>query len=153
MSRQIGVTRPSLGVTRPSPVAQKLLDLLTASTAVGDFVRLVVSEAVESLLLKVARDHALDYRQLLDRYKAGTVDAHTRIADESGVGTCVDTTRAGARCSRRGIFDGRCARHADRHAEELARARRLEAYRDTVRPTPAQARPMMTVVAFEDDML
>ena len=138
---------------RPSPFAQKLLDLLTASTAVGDFVRLVVTEAVESLLLKIARDHALDYRQLLDRYRTDTVNAHTRIADESNVGACVDTTRAGARCSRRGIFDGRCARHADQHAEQLARARRLEAYRDTVRPTPAQARPMMTVVAFEDDML
>lgn len=138
---------------RPSPFAQKLLDLLTASTAVGDFTRLVVTEAVESLLLKIARDHALDYRQLLDRYRADTVNAHTRIASESNVGTCVDTTRAGARCSRRGIFDGRCARHADQHAEQLARARRLEAYRDTVRPTPAQARPMMTVVAFEDDML
>ena len=95
------------------PFAGLLLGLLSGASAVSEFLGLVLNEAVETVLLRVARDHSLDYRALLDRYKADVVAEFSRVSDAPAAGRCSETVaRSGRQCRRRGVLGGRCAAHA-----------------------------------------
>lgn len=143
---------------RQQPFVRLLLGLLSGANGVSEFLRLVLNEAVETLLLRIARDHALDYRALLDRYKADVVGEFSRVADSPAAAgaRCTGTVaRSGKQCKRRGVLDGRCAAHAEAHAEALERARRLEAYRADVAgraAAPPAAGVMMVIVPSADSM-
>lgn len=120
------------------PFAGLLLGLLSGAGKVSDFLALVLNEAVETLLLRIARDHSLDYRALLDRYKADVVAEFSTVSEAPAGARCSDTVeRSGRQCRRRGVLGGRCAAHAAAHAAKLERARRLDAYRADVAPAGA----------------
>jgi hypothetical protein len=134
------------------PFAGLLLGLLSGAGKVSDFLALVLNEAVETVLLRVARDHSLDYRALLGRYKAEVVAEFSRVSDAPAGARCSETVeRSGLQCRRRGVLGGRCAPHAAAHAAQLERARRLDAYRAGV-PREAAAAVVMVPAAHADSM-
>lgn len=123
------------------PFAAQLLRLLSGVGAASDFLGLVLREAVESLLLQISRDHGLEYRALVDKYRDAVVDAHSRLGDAPGAQCVAIVKRSGKRCARRAVLDGRCASHAAAHATKVSRERRLAAYKETAASAAAAAAP------------
>jgi hypothetical protein len=131
-------------MTQPTPFAKCLSALLAGSVSVETFCARIIEGAVEDVLLLVARDERLEYASLVARYKEGVVKRHASLAldpgDAAGV-QCSGMTKTGRRCAKRAVLNGYCATHAEQAAEETARKRRLEAYRESVsanqQPDPA----------------
>lgn len=128
----------------PTPFARNLSSLLAGAVSVENFCARVIEGAVEDVLLLVARDERLEYASLVARYKDGVVKRHASLALDPGDaagGQCSGMTRTGKRCAKRAVLNGYCPTHAEQAAEETARKRRLEAYRESVtanqQPDPA----------------
>ena len=121
--------------TEPTPFARSLSGLLASASSVEAFCARIIEGAVEDVLLLVARDERLEYASLVARYKEGVVKRHASLALDPGnvAGVqCAGMNKNGRRCCKRSVMNGYCATHAEQAAEETARKRRLEAYRESV---------------------
>lgn len=132
-------------MTQPTPFAKCIGALLAGSVSVEAFCARILEGAVEDVLLLVARDERLEYASLVARYKEGVVKRHASLALDPGVAAagvqCSGMNKNGRRCAKRSVLNGYCPTHGEQAAEDTARKRRLEAYRESVsanqQPDPA----------------
>lgn len=123
-----------------TPFARNLGGLLTGASSVENFCARIIEGAVEDVLLLVARDERLEYASLVARYKEGVVKRHASLALDPGDaagGQCNGKNKSGKRCAKRAVLNGYCPAHAGQAAEDTARKRRLEAYRESVAASAA----------------
>jgi hypothetical protein len=71
---------------------------------------IIVSAAVDDLLLRIAKDHKLDFSKLVADYKDDIVETHTVLATEKQ--TCRGHTATKKPCSRQAVAGGYCRAHA-----------------------------------------
>ena len=71
---------------------------------------IIVSAAVDDLLLRIARDYNLDFSKLVTDYKDDIVEAHTVLA--TGKQACKGLTIKKNNCSRQAVAGGYCRAHA-----------------------------------------
>jgi hypothetical protein len=123
-----------------SGLLKSLNAVLTNAVHVQDFCKVVVGAAVEDAIFRIARDHGLNYKALVDKYKADIVAEHASAAGAAGAGvTCKGITRAHRPCSKRAVINGFCTSHADQWAEDESKRRCVEAYRNDVKCAPTGA--------------
>jgi hypothetical protein len=125
----------------PTPFARSLGGLLAGASSVEAFCARIIEGAIEDVLLLVARDERLEYASLVARYRDRVVKRHASLALDPGSAAagvqCSGMNKNGRRCSKRSVLNGYCATHAEQAAEESARKRRLEAYRESVAASAA----------------
>lgn len=93
-----------------------------------EFCHVVVSSAVEDVLLCVARDFGHDYGGLLKKYKHDVVRRHASGLAVNSSGLCKGETKSGKACGRRAVLHGYCQKHGVQAAEEEAKRRKVQAY-------------------------
>jgi hypothetical protein len=124
------------------PFVSALTSVVDGTRRLEDFARVVIAGAVEDALLRVSRDHDLDYSAMVDAHLDDVVDRHSRAGGDGACGQCNGTTAAGKRCPRRGAVRGYCRAHA----EQLALADKLtagtEAYQASQRAKKAGPDPV-----------
>lgn len=110
--------------------------VITGAVQVQDFARVLVTEAVEDALLRVARDHGLEYRLLVAKYRDDLVQTHAVAAPDASL-QCQGLTARGKRCGKRTVMNGHCQAHADQASQDASQRRCVEAYKQRV----AKSRP------------
>lgn len=116
---------------QPSGLVRALNAIVSGATQVQDFATVVIAAAVEDVLLQVSRDHGLNYKDLVARYKDGTVRRHASLAVVAS-GTCTAMSRAGKQCTKRAQLGTLCAAHAGQWNADESKRRCVEAYKDKV---------------------
>lgn len=117
--------------TMGDTLLKTLHSIITGVRATEDFCQVVVTSAVEDVLLCVARDYGHDYATLLKKYKNDVVRRHVS-GTTSDVAACAGVTKTGKKCGKRAVLHGYCQRHAVEAAEEAAKRRKVQAYQATV---------------------
>lgn len=105
-----------------------LVGMLSGAREANAIARALASEAVHETLALVARDHPLDYTQLVDKYARQVVDRCCAMATCQAGAQCTCTTRAGKPCSKRAAVDGACLAHLEARQERAEEQRRKQAY-------------------------
>lgn len=131
------MTTTTATTTRDSGLIRSLTAVVTNTLHVQDFCKVVVGAAVEDALLRVARDHGLNYRELVDKYRDPVVAQHASAAGVTVAGRCKGVTRTGKQCSKPSQLNGYCPAHADQWAEDESKRRCVEAYRHKAATTAA----------------
>ena len=72
---------------------------------------IIVSAAIDDLLLRIAQDYNLDFSKLVSEYKDDIVEAHTILA--TGKQMCKGRTAKNNPCSRQAVSGGYCRGHMD----------------------------------------
>jgi hypothetical protein len=121
-----------------SALIRNLNAVATNTMQVQDFCKVVVGAAVEDAIFRVARDHGLNYKALIDKYKDDVVTKHSS-AGVMAAGTCKGVTRASKQCTKRAAINGFCPAHADQWGEDESKRRCVEAYRHKVATAPLSA--------------
>lgn len=119
-----------------SPFLRALGDLLSGARHANELAEVLVTEAVQRTLARVATDYPLDYTLLLDAYQADVVAECCSVAaggGDAGAKTCAATTKAGKQCVRRAVMGDVCMQHLDFWQEQQATQRRQQAYATSVR--------------------
>lgn len=114
----------------PPALVRALTQVVSGAVQVQDFMRVVVTGAVEDTLMAVAADHGLDYSQLVARHRDALVARHTGGCSDNL--TCRGLNARGNRCGKRAVVNGMCQAHAEQECEEQSKRRRLEAYKHRV---------------------
>ncbi len=116
---------------QPSGLVRALNAVVAGAAQVQDFAGVVIAAAVEDVLLSVSRDHGLNYRDLVARYKSDVVTRHASMAGVAA-GTCTATSRAGKQCTKRAQLGSYCASHAGQWTADESKRRCIEAYKAKV---------------------
>lgn len=93
---------------------------------------MLVAEAVERTLRRLAADYPLDYGELVARYKQGVVQECCGAFD-GATDKCAGTTRAGKPCGRLAVACGFCAPHLQAWQQEQAAQRRADVYAESLK--------------------
>lgn len=111
-----------------------LTSVITGVRQLEEFCHVVLTSAMEDLLLCVARDYGHDYATLLKKYRDDVVRRHVGISRDATktVAMCSGTTKSGKPCGKRAVLHGCCQQHAVQAAEEEAKRRKVRAYKATV---------------------
>jgi hypothetical protein len=134
-----------MATQQQSSLIKNLNAVLTNTVHVQDFCRVVVGAAVEDAIFRVARDHGLNYKALVDKYKNDIVAHHASAAGVTATVTCKGVTRANKQCTKRAAINGFCPAHADQWGEDESKRRCVEAYRHDVKTAPLSTALASTV--------
>lgn len=111
-----------------------------------EFSRVLVGQAVEDVLQRVAADHNLDFAALVAAYKAPVVECVASLACPASDIKCTFTCKRSQKvCGRPAAHDTFCASHFKAGAEEASKRRRIESVRQRAAapverlPAPAHA--------------
>lgn len=132
---------------QPSGLIKSLNAVVTNTMHVQDFCKVVVGAAVEDAIFCVARDHGLNYKALVEKYKEDIVTKHSSAAGVLATGTCKGVTRASKPCTKRATINGFCTSHADQWGQDESKRRCVEAYRNNVKSAP-----LSTAAALVNDL-
>jgi actin-like ATPase involved in cell morphogenesis len=77
---------------------------------------LIVSTALDDVLLRIAQDYNLDFSKLVTDYKDDIVEAHTILT--TGKQACKGLTIKKNKCSRQAVAGGYCRAHAQQGIEK-----------------------------------
>ena len=107
-----------------------LQKVVTGVASAQDYSRVLVAQAVEEVLQRVAADHNLDYSALLAAYKAPVVESVASLATPAADTKCSFTCKRSQKaCGRPAAHDTFCATHFKAGAEEGSKRRRIESVR------------------------
>ena len=120
--------------------------IITGTLQVQDFTRIVVTGAVEDVLLRVSKDHGLDYSQLVAKYREDVVNAHASATGASHF--CQGLRARGQKCSKRAVVNGFCQEHAAQGSADESKRRQVEAYKQRV----VSCKPLDAVTEAVRDM-
>ena len=90
--------------------SKTLEDVVNGAKKLEDFTSIIVSSAVEDVLLRISRDYGLDFTKLVNDYKDDVLDKHALLG--SGGTKCKGFTATNKPCGRRAICRGYCRGHA-----------------------------------------
>jgi hypothetical protein len=96
---------------------QTLTDVVNGAKKLEDFTNIIVSSAVEDVLLRVSRDYGLDFTKLVNDYKDDVLDKH--ISGTGGT-KCKGFTTTNKPCGRKAVCKGYCRGHAEQGATKQA---------------------------------
>ena len=88
-----------------------LVDATNGVKKLEECAGIIVSAAVDDLLLRVAQDYNLDFSKLVSEYKDNIVEAHTVLA--TGKQVCKGHTIKNKPCSRQAVSGGYCRGHME----------------------------------------
>ncbi len=91
--------------------SQTLSDVVNGAKKLEDFTNIIVSSAVEDVLLRVSRDYGLDFTKLVNDYKDDVLDKHALLG--SGSAKCKGFTTTNKPCGRKAVCKGYCRGHAE----------------------------------------
>ena len=90
--------------------SKTLEDVVNGAKKLEDFTNIIVSSAVEDVLLRVSRDYGLDFTKLVNDYKDDVLDKHIFGA---GGTKCRGFTTTNKPCGRKAVCKGYCRGHAE----------------------------------------
>lgn len=91
--------------------SKTLEDVVNGAKKLEDFTIIIVSSAVEDVLLRVSRDYGLDFTKLVTDYKDDVLDKHALLG--SGGTKCKGFTTTNKPCGRKAVCKGYCRGHSD----------------------------------------
>lgn len=97
---------------------------VSSVVAAQDVCRVVVEAALDEVLLNVAKEHNLNYTELVRTHKATVVNSCFAQGDTH----CKGKTKTGDACHRKSLVHGYCAIHRDQGTVHEEKRRRIEAY-------------------------
>jgi hypothetical protein len=103
-----------------------LSKVVNGAKAIEEFTSTIVGAAIEDVLLRVARDHGLDYSKLVDEYKDDVLDKHALLG--TGNVKCKGFTDKKQPCGRRAVCRGYCRGHSSQGAERETKDRKGVSY-------------------------
>ena len=101
-----------------------MVQAVSAVVAAQDLCRVVVEAALDDVLLNVAKEHNLNYTELVRKHKSAVVDTCFAQSDTQ----CKGKTRTGDPCNRKSLVHGYCAIHREQGTVHEEKRRRIEAY-------------------------
>lgn len=126
---------------RLSTLLRTLESVISGAEAAQDVCRIVVSSAIEDVLLRVSQQHGLSYSALVAEHRDAVVGAHCSLhAGMVAREKCRGKTRDNKPCRHYAQINGYCKVHADQGVAEDAKRRRVEAYRATIAAPSAAGR-------------
>jgi hypothetical protein len=108
---------------------ETLSRVVDGTLAVSDYLKTAMENALIDVLLCVARDHSLDYSQLVDDYVDDIVEKHTSVVNPS-FGRCKGQTIHKKFCMNQAGGTGYCRKHLNQMATKKQKTSRLEHYVD-----------------------
>ena len=97
---------------------QTLTDVVNGAKKLEDFTNIIVSSAVEDVLLRVSRDYGLDFTKLVNDYKDDVLDKHALLG--SGGTKCKGFTATNKPCGRKAVCRGYCRGHVEQGVAKQA---------------------------------
>ena len=98
--------------------SQTLSDVVNGAKKLEDFTNIIVSSAVEDVLLRVSRDYGLDFTKLVNDYKDDVLDKHALLG--SGGTKCKGFTATNKPCGRKAVCRGYCRGHVEQGVAKQA---------------------------------
>ncbi|AGE56307.1 hypothetical protein PBCVNEJV1_463L [Paramecium bursaria Chlorella virus NE-JV-1] len=96
-----------------------------------DCAEVLVSAAIDDVLLRVAQDYSLDFTKLIADYKEDVVDTHAKLS--TGKIMCRGTTTVTKKkCSKRAVSGGYCRAHISQGIAKQEIAKHAKEYSDLV---------------------
>lgn len=103
-----------------------LSQVVNGAKVLEEFTSVIVGGAIEDVLLRVARDHGLDYSKLVRDYKDDVLDKHALLA--TGNVRCKGFTEKNKPCGRRAACKGYCRAHSSQGVERETKDRKGVSY-------------------------
>jgi hypothetical protein len=103
-----------------------LSKVVNGAKAVEEFTSTIVGAAIEDVLLRVAKDHGLDYSKLVEEYKDDVLDKHALLG--TGNVKCKGLTDKKQPCGRRAVCRGYCRGHSSQGADRETKDRKGVSY-------------------------
>ena len=98
--------------------SKTLEDVVNGAKKLEDFTNIIVSSAVEDVLLRVSRDYGLDFTKLVTDYKDDVLDKHALLG--SGGTKCKGFTATNKPCGRKAVCRGYCRGHVEQGVAKQA---------------------------------
>jgi len=106
--------------------SKTLEDVVNGAKKLEEFTNIIVTSAIEDVLLRVSRDYGLNFTKLVDDYKDDVLDNCTLVG--SGNAKCKGFTTTKKPCGRRAVCNGYCRGHSDQGIEKHAKQRQAVSY-------------------------
>lgn len=91
--------------------SKTLEDVVNGAKKLEEFTSIIVSSAIEDILLMVSRDYGLDFSKLVSDYKDDVIDKHVLLG--SGNTKCKGMNASKKPCGRKAVCKGYCRGHSD----------------------------------------
>jgi hypothetical protein len=110
---------------------ETLARVVDGTLAVSDYLKTALENALVDVLLCVAKDHSLEYTQLVDEYVDDIVEKHTSVVNPT-FGRCKGETIHGKFCMNPAGGTGYCRRHLKQMATKKQKSSRVGSYAETL---------------------
>jgi hypothetical protein len=102
-----------------------LSEIISGVSRIESLSEALVSAAIHDICQRISRDYGIEYKQLVTRYLADVVHAHSSAAISAEDAQCRAMARNGKQCARRSVLGGYCLCHATSGIAEDAKRRRI----------------------------